>query len=567
MNDTIKIDSNPLSISKCNHQESDQKMIKQFINKIKPAPSAMLTCCSIYNHQLSANDPLTNSPLLVQYQNSIQKLNLLQIRPVMDISEAGLKHKNIDKTRDMCSVLGLSDNDIKNLNIIHITGTKGKGSTCAFVESILRNSGYKTGLFSSPHLIEVRERIKINGESLSYQKFNKYFNYCYQKLVHLDGEMPSYFQFLTCMMFYAFCEEKIEVGIVEVGIGGRFDHTNIVKSPVVCGFTPIGLDHCYILGNTIEEIAYQKAGIMKPECMSIASSANDTKALTTFLNYSKEMNVPFCTTPLNDDIYDKNMNKCTLNLHGNIQKINSSLAIQLANYWIQFYKYKINSKTWLNDNTSTVQDNIPILKQIQPLDDLTLNALQQTSWPGRNQIIEYKNVKFMIDGAHTTESIQQYIEWFKSIETIKNSKNVLLFNCTGDRNAINFLTQLMTNIKIDSICITDFVAYPMGAQFNQLDGIKQKTNQEMNDNTKRINSLINFVKEFEITNKTNVDFKIETNVYDAINLLTENKLLLNDETTSTSSSTSDSEQSINVLITGSIYLVGLALQVLKYKIK
>ena len=118
---------------------------------------------------------------------------------------------------------------MNKLNIIHITGTKGKGSTCAFVESILRNSGYRTGLFTSPHLVEVRERIQINQQPLSYLKFRQYFEYCYDTLMNdMNQEKPSYFQLLTCMMFYIFCKEKIDVAIVEVGIGGEYDFTNII---------------------------------------------------------------------------------------------------------------------------------------------------------------------------------------------------------------------------------------------------------------------------------------------------------------------------------------------------
>ncbi len=197
----------------------------------------------------------------------------------------------------MCLKLGLTSSIINKLNIIHLTGTKGKGSTCAFVESILKKSGYKTGLFSSPHLIEVRERIKLNGKPLSYEKFVKYFDHCYSILV--DGwnkdsdkyEKPSYFQFLTCMTFYVFSEEMVDVAIVEVGIGGEFDFTNIIMEPVACGITSLGLDHCSILGNTVEEIAWQKAGIFKSSCTAFTVGHHSSSVVDVMSKRAEEKNV------------------------------------------------------------------------------------------------------------------------------------------------------------------------------------------------------------------------------------------------------------------------------------
>ena len=138
------------------------------------------------------------------------------------------KHR-VTSTMNFCRKLGLQDTDFKALNIIHITGTKGKGSTCAFVESLLRNSGYRTGHCSSPHLIELTERFKINGEPISFRKFTEYAEHCYSLLIGGNGgEEPTLFQFLTCMMFYVFSQEKVQVAIVEVGIGGEFDVTNCI---------------------------------------------------------------------------------------------------------------------------------------------------------------------------------------------------------------------------------------------------------------------------------------------------------------------------------------------------
>ncbi|PNJ45668.1 FPGS isoform 16, partial [Pongo abelii] len=136
---------------------------------------------------------------------------------------------------------GLQVEDLDRLNIIHVTGTKGKGSTCAFTECILRSYGLKTGFFSSPHLVQVRERIRINGQPISPELFTKYFWHLYHRLE----------------------ETKVDLAVVEVGIGGAYDCTNIIRKPVVCGVSSLGIDHTSLLGDTVEKIAWQKGGIFK----------------------------------------------------------------------------------------------------------------------------------------------------------------------------------------------------------------------------------------------------------------------------------------------------------------
>ena len=156
--------------------------------------------------------------------------------------------------------------------MIHVTGTKGKGSTCAFVEAALRQCGFRTGLYTSPHLVEVRERIRINGVPLSRALFAKYHRETETRLlanrdlssaVEMPTALPTYFRYLTLMALHAFREERTDVAILEVGIGGRYDATNVVERPVVCGITSIGLDHQSVLGHTRDAIADHKGGILK----------------------------------------------------------------------------------------------------------------------------------------------------------------------------------------------------------------------------------------------------------------------------------------------------------------
>lgn len=155
---------------------------------------------------------------------------------------------------------------LDKLSVIHVAGSKGKGSVCTLTDAILREHNIKTGLFTSPHLISVTERIKLRGSSISKQLFTDYFFEVFDALqVKKDNEfdLPSYFKFLQIMAFYIFVREKVDVAIVEVGIGGEYDSTNIIRNTEVVGITSLQLEHTQLLGDTLGEIAWQKAGIIK----------------------------------------------------------------------------------------------------------------------------------------------------------------------------------------------------------------------------------------------------------------------------------------------------------------
>src|SRR5439155_1251431 len=150
----------------------------------------------------------------------------------------------------------------------HIAGTNGKGSTAAFLESILRHAGFRTGLNTSPHLEKINERIRVNGEEISDQAFAETFS-CIQVLIEellAAGKLrahPTYFECVTAMAFASFARERVELAVFEVGLGGRLDATNIL-SPVVTIITRIDFDHENFLGHSLAQIAREKAGILKP---------------------------------------------------------------------------------------------------------------------------------------------------------------------------------------------------------------------------------------------------------------------------------------------------------------
>jgi dihydrofolate synthase/folylpolyglutamate synthase len=161
------------------------------------------------------------------------------------------------------SVLEALDNPQRAYRVVHVAGTNGKGSTCAMIDAGLRAAGVRSGLFTSPHLIEPTERIQIDGIPVSHAQFQRAFNVVHQTAEGLDLDChPTYFETVAAMAFWLFRELKVETAVVEVGLGGRLDATNVVE-PELTVITPVDFDHEVYLGHTLESIAGEKAGILK----------------------------------------------------------------------------------------------------------------------------------------------------------------------------------------------------------------------------------------------------------------------------------------------------------------
>lgn len=191
---------------------------------------------------------------------------------------------------DLTNILKLSkhlNNPEKEYKTIHIGGTNGKGSTSSMIASILQEAGYKVALFTSPHLKNFRERIKINGEVISEQKV---IDFIKEHQNFIKENQFSFFELTFALAISYFAEQKVDVAVIEVGLGGRLDSTNII-SPVLSVITNIGLDHQNILGNTLQEITYEKAGIIKPNtAVVIGEYLPETKSV--FIEKAKEVSAP-----------------------------------------------------------------------------------------------------------------------------------------------------------------------------------------------------------------------------------------------------------------------------------
>ncbi|XP_043914214.1 folylpolyglutamate synthase, mitochondrial isoform X2 [Protopterus annectens] len=388
-------------------------------------------------------------------QDAVRALNTLQTNAsfLEQVKrERGQPQMQLEAMKAFLERTGLMVEDLDQLNIIHVTGTKGKGSTCAFAERILRNYGLKTGFYSSPHLVQVRERIRINGQSLSKELFTKYFWQVYNRLEETKhnqhgGGMPAYFRFLTILAFHVFLQEKVDLAVIEVGIGGAYDCTNIIRKPVVCGISSLGIDHTSILGDTIEKIAWQKGGIFKPGVPAFTVQ-QPASPLAVLMDRAREIGCSLHLCPDLDDFELEGV-KFELGPEGDHQRLNAALALQLCRTWLQQRQYQdfFVAQDAVHVPELSTSGRPPLTSTFRPSLAM-LEGLRNTEWPGRTHVLSHGPLTYYIDGAHTKSSMQACIKWFRE-RALKEEKTVdgpvarvLLFNTTGERDSAALLKLL-----------------------------------------------------------------------------------------------------------------------------
>ncbi|CAE6522490.1 unnamed protein product [Rhizoctonia solani] len=334
-----------------------------------------------------------------------------------------------DTIRDLRRI-GYRPEDLNKLNVIHVTGTKGKGSTCAFCYSILHKAAphLKIGLYTSPHLVSVRERIQVDGKPISEEDFARFFYEVWDRLEgtkdqgNPDRPMPMFFGMLTLIAFHAFISLGVNATILEVGLGGRFDTTNIVPKPIVTGITSLGLDHISVLGKTLPEIAWQKAGIYKVGVPAY-TIAQPPEALEVIKKEAEK--VQASEFHIVDTLPE--MSEIKLGLAGIHQRQNATLAMHLVHRFLQ-----------LQSPTLKLPDSL------SPIPEIYATGLNEARWAGRcQQIVDPREgLRWFLDGAHTIESLTACAEWYFTPELAfrdTNLKRTLIFNCSGGRAGRQFL--------------------------------------------------------------------------------------------------------------------------------
>ena len=329
-----------------------------------------------------------------------------------------------DVSKRMLEQLG---NPQSGIPFVHVAGTNGKGSTTAFLCKILEPTGKKVGMFTSPHLICFEERIRINGEYISKEDVTRLGNL----LLEMDFDVsPTMFDYCLAMAVLYFKEQGCDIMVMETGLGGRFDSTNALGVPEVAVITKIGFDHTAILGDTLEEIAGEKAGIMKKGAYVVTQSQQEEARKVIWnqfvvLDQDADM---FQEVTSDDLLYAASLPK---RMQGEFQTENAATAILAAR--ILFQKW--------SESEENLQKNS---------EDYIRKGIAETFWKGRMEIINEEPF-FMIDGAHNSHGVHALAESLKSL--YPNEKFHFIMAVMADKDYEAMIEELLP-LAIDFVTVT-----------------------------------------------------------------------------------------------------------------
>lgn len=457
--------------------------------------------------------------------------------------------------------------DLNRLNIIHVAGTKGKGSTCAYVDSILSQyrqvqgkPPLKTGLFISPHLIAVRERIRINSLPVSKDLFASYFFDVWDRLASKPqssarspdddkvplGTRPTYARFLTLMSWHLFLQEGVDLAVYETGIGGEFDATNLVEKPLASGITSLGIDHVFALGDTIEKISWHKAGIMKTGCPAFTVKQNPAAAQVLELR-AQEKHVGLKTVDLDSRLADVKIKP-----QAHFQKSNASLAVALAETALRK----------LGRLESETEEALPAE---------FIKGIEHMSWRGRCEVKKEGDIKWCLDGAHTADSIKMATKWFldetqdrySTITPSLASKvtnastsagpRILIFNQQGRPEALDFLTSLYTAAQSSPFTHVIFTTNLSSTAQSTVNPAKKDFINNQFDPAELAAMTVQrgFAERWQTLDPEGAQVTLAPSVEDALGVVRAEAALR------------PGEEEVQVFVTGSLHLVGAMLGILE----
>ena len=344
----------------------------------------------------------------------------------------------------MVELLALRGNPHLKLKVIHIGGTNGKGSTIAFLKNMLEKLGLRVGVFSSPYLIHYTDQISINGESIPEARLEALMAN-YESL--LEGERglalqgTTEFEIITALAYDYFATEQVDVAIMEVGMGGLLDSTNICQ-PILTGITTIGLDHVALLGDTLEAIAEQKAGIIKqgiplvtgriaPEALAVIDRIAEGKDAPIFA-YGTDYQVRYQKSMVTGEVFDYTsvvrQGRFQTGLLGLHQIENAGMAIALLDNFCQ------------EDGRELASNHV------------LAQALEETSWPGRLEIVSREPL-MILDGAHNPHAIKALLATLQ--ERFADYRKEILFTCIKTK-ALEDMLDLLEQIPDTELTLTHF---------------------------------------------------------------------------------------------------------------
>ena len=364
----------------------------------------------------------------------------------------------LDRVKQLLEYLGHPE---KGLKLIHIGGTNGKGSTVTYLRNLLQRHGFKTGTFTSPYIERFEERISINGHPIDPQRLASYVEQvkpiC-EKISQTELGAPTEFEVITVISLMHFQEERVDFGIMEVGLGGRLDSTNVI-TPILSMITSIGKDHTNILGNTIEEISYEKAGIIKTG-IPVITNVHQKEALGVIESKAKLHNA---------SLYQ-------LNIDYNYQVNNyidwgESFDFLSKDMCLHNLELSMKGKHQIENATLALYGLILISKKekFKLLDEEIRKGLLQSQWPGRLEVIR-DQPKIILDGAHNVEAMTQLVTAIKS--QWESNRVTVLLSVVKNKPIDQMLDILEQNFQ--KIYLTPF-DFSTSYEYNELYKNFQKT--------------------------------------------------------------------------------------------
>ncbi len=348
-------------------------------------------------------------------------------------------HLGLERIKQLLEKL---DNPHQKVPIIHIAGTNGKGSVCAYLSFILTAAGYRVGRYTSPHLIDWTERICINQQPISPTELQQYLERVIAATQN-HTETPTQFEIITAAAWLYFAEQKIDIAVIETGLGGRLDATNVCDNPLASVITSISLEHWQILGPTVADIAGEKAGIIKSKCPVVVGELPESARLVVEKRI-QELDCPVVWVKPAVDLgqgwaeYELNLTSCTI-VSNRQDACSTKDELDCGTGILPVHKELIENGaiSGLNPNAVKIRYKLPLLGKIQLMnsaialatiqilqhrgwqisESAIANGIAQTKWPGRLQQTTWKNRNILIDGAHNPAAAIALREYADNLTT------------------------------------------------------------------------------------------------------------------------------------------------------
>lgn len=348
----------------------------------------------------------------------------------------------LKNTDTLLNVLGI---DTARMKIIHVAGTNGKGSVCSFISNTLVRAGHRTGLFISPHLVKINERIQMDNTPVSDEIFNRAYEAVLQaahKMEQSGGKHPAYFEFLFGMAMFIFKEQKAEYIVLETGMGGRLDSTNVIKKPLMTVITSVSMDHMHVLGNTIEEIAGEKAGIIKPG-VPLVFYGGDERVRGVLEKTAFERKAPY-------EIIDDTKVSC-------VEKRGKFIDFSLNNRYYNKGMFSVQSaalyQVW---NSALAATALAWLMETDAecglTRDIIHDGIKTAFWEGR---MEELRPDVYVDGAHNEDGIRAFLE---TAAAMRDTRQLLMFSAVADKDYDTMIKEICESGAFDEyvVCTVEY---------------------------------------------------------------------------------------------------------------